>query len=105
MCSGHSLDASYFGPNFFRLVLVHKKVWCYLFSLSIQTGVFVVTFCIILLCRTYMHNFLAFLVGRGNIKSIICKVAIKCTFYVSKKVWIWKNSKDFENEYGKCAQH
>ena len=34
---------------FFRLVLVHKKVWCCLFSLSIQTRVFAVTFCITLL--------------------------------------------------------
>ena len=33
----------------FRLILVHKKVWCSLFSLNIQTGVFAVTFCITLL--------------------------------------------------------
>ena len=29
---------------FFRLVLVHKTVWCLLSSLSIQTGVLAVTF-------------------------------------------------------------
>ena len=34
---------------FFRLVLVHKKVWCCLFSLSIQIGVFAMTFCITLM--------------------------------------------------------
>ena len=34
---------------FFRLILVHKKVWCCLSSLSIQTGVLVVTFYITLL--------------------------------------------------------
>ena len=34
---------------FFCLVLVHKKVWCCLSSLSIQTGVLAVTFCIILI--------------------------------------------------------
>ena len=33
---------------FFRLVLVHKKVWYSLSSLSIQIGVLVVTFRIIL---------------------------------------------------------
>ena len=33
----------------FRLVLVHKIVWCSLSSLSIQTRVLVVTFCITLL--------------------------------------------------------
>ena len=31
---------------FFCLILVHKKVWCCLSSLSIQIGVLVVTFCI-----------------------------------------------------------
>ena len=35
---------------FFRLVLKHKRVWCCLSSWSIQTGVFVVTFCITLIC-------------------------------------------------------
>ena len=34
---------------FFRLVLVHKKVWCSLSSLSIQSGVLAVTFCITLM--------------------------------------------------------
>ena len=34
---------------FFRLVLVHKIVWCSLSTSSIQTGVLAVTFCITLL--------------------------------------------------------
>ena len=34
---------------FFFLVLVHKKVWCSLSSLSIQTRVLAVTFCITLM--------------------------------------------------------
>ena len=34
---------------FFRLVLVHKIVWCSLSFSSIQTGVLAGTFCIILL--------------------------------------------------------
>ena len=42
---------------FFCLVLVHKKVWCCLSSLSIQTGVFAVTFYITLI----RCNFLFFL--------------------------------------------
>ena len=33
----------------FHLILVHKKVWCYLSSLSIQTEVLVVTICITLI--------------------------------------------------------
>ena len=33
------------------LVLVHKKVWCCLSSLSIQTRVFAVIFCITLLLQ------------------------------------------------------
>ena len=49
MCSDHSLVASYSGPNFFRLLLVHKTVWCSLSSLSIQMRVLAVTFCITLL--------------------------------------------------------
>ena len=36
---------------FFRLVLVHKKVWCSLSSLSIQIGFLAVTF-----CRTLIPN-------------------------------------------------
>ena len=35
---------------FFRLVLVHKTIWCSLSSSSIQTGVLAVTFCITLVC-------------------------------------------------------
>ena len=34
---------------FFRLILVHKTVWCSLSSSSIQTGVLAGTFCITLL--------------------------------------------------------
>ena len=34
---------------FFHLILVHKKVWCYLSFLDIQTGVLAVTFRITLL--------------------------------------------------------
>ena len=34
---------------FFRLILVHKIVWCSLFSSSIQTGVLAGTFCITLM--------------------------------------------------------
>ena len=34
---------------FLHLILVHKKVWCYLTSLSIQTGVLALTFHITLL--------------------------------------------------------
>ena len=49
MCSEHSLVASYSGPNFFRLLLVHKTIWCSLSSLSIQTRVLTVTFHITLL--------------------------------------------------------
>ena len=41
---------------FFHLVLVHKKVWCCLSSLSIQTGVFAVTFCIILLHSKFFDS-------------------------------------------------
>ena len=37
---------------FFCLILVHKIVWCSLFSSSIQTRVLVVIFCIILLLKT-----------------------------------------------------
>ena len=44
----HSLIASYSGPNFFRLLLVHKTIWCLLSSSSIQTGVLGVTFYITL---------------------------------------------------------
>ena len=44
MCSDHSLVASYSGPTFFHLLLVHKTVWCSLSSLSIQIGVLAVTF-------------------------------------------------------------
>ena len=51
MCSGHSLVASYSGPNFFCLILVHKKVWCSLSSLNIQIGVLAVTFCITLMIQ------------------------------------------------------
>ena len=36
---------------FFRLVLVHKIVWCSLSPLSIQTGVLVGTFCITLMAK------------------------------------------------------
>ena len=34
---------------FFRLVLVYKKIWCCLFTLSIQIGVFAMNFHIILM--------------------------------------------------------
>ena len=37
---------------FFCLILVYKTVWCSFSSLSIQTGVLVVTFCITLLLQT-----------------------------------------------------
>ena len=40
---------------FFGLVLVHKKVWCFLSSLSIQTGVLTVTFHITLLYRIFIN--------------------------------------------------
>ena len=36
---------------FFRFVLVYKKVWCSLSSLSIQSGVLAVTFCTTLLTQ------------------------------------------------------
>ena len=50
MCNDHSLVASDSGPNyFFCLLLVHKTIWCWLSSLSIQIGVLAVTFCITLL--------------------------------------------------------
>ena len=45
---------------FFCLVLVHKKVWCSLSSLSIQTGVLVVTFCITLLCLNLSYELYLF---------------------------------------------
>ena len=38
---------------FFHLILVHKKVWYCLSSLSIQIGVFAVTFCITLFPRKF----------------------------------------------------
>ena len=38
---------------FFRLILVQKKVWFSLSSLSIQTRVLVVTFCITLLSTNF----------------------------------------------------
>ena len=41
---------------FFCLVLVHKKVWCSLSSLSIETGVLAMTFCIILLLTFIWNN-------------------------------------------------
>ena len=41
---------------FFRLFLVHKSVWCSLFSLSIQTGVLAVTFRRTLMSRTLGVN-------------------------------------------------
>ena len=43
---------------FFHLVLVHKKVWCSLSSLSIQIGVLAVTFYITLLSKKYFLGFL-----------------------------------------------
>ena len=41
---------------FFRLILVHKIVWCSLSSSSIQIGVLVVTSRIILMCRELGHQ-------------------------------------------------
>ena len=41
---------------FFRLILVHKKVWCYLSSLSIQTGVLAVTFHITLFYKKKLQS-------------------------------------------------
>ena len=49
MCNGHSLVASYSKLKFFCLILVQKKVWCYLSSLNKQVRVLAVTFHIILL--------------------------------------------------------
>ena len=39
---------------FFHLILVHKKVWCSLSSLSIQTGVLAMTFCITLISHMFL---------------------------------------------------
>ena len=47
----HTLD-----QIFFCLVLVHEIVWCSLFSLSIQTRVLVVTFCITLLSKNLQFH-------------------------------------------------
>ena len=44
-------------PNFFCLVLVHKKVWCSLSSLSIQTGVLIVTFRITLMTKVTSRSY------------------------------------------------
>ena len=41
---------------FFRLVLVHKKVWCSLSSLSIQTRVLAVTFHITLFLTKFLFK-------------------------------------------------
>ena len=38
---------------FFRLILVHKTIWCSLSSSSIQTGVLAETFCITLILKEY----------------------------------------------------
>ena len=43
---------------FFCFVLVHKKFWCCLSSLNIQTGVLVVTFRITLI---FVHTFIILL--------------------------------------------
>ena len=45
---------------FFCLVLMHKKVSCYLFSLSIQTRVLAVTFCITLIHQKKLNYKLLF---------------------------------------------
>ena len=42
---------------FSRLILVHKKFWCCLFSLSIQIEVFAVTFHITLVAKKYSVHF------------------------------------------------
>ena len=57
MCNGHSLVASYSSPNFFRLDLVHKKVWCSLSSLNVQTRVLAMTFHITLLKCEFLTCF------------------------------------------------
>ena len=49
MSNDYLLVASYYSPHFFFLILVHKKVWCSLSSLSIQTGLLAMTFYIILM--------------------------------------------------------
>ena len=54
---------------FFCLVLVHKTVWCSLFSLSIQTGVLAVTFRITLMYRTFLFSLFSYLVRF----TILCK--------------------------------
>ena len=43
---------------FFRLILVHKKVWCSLSSLSKQSGILAMTFHITLICakRLFMKK-------------------------------------------------
>ena len=41
---------------FFRLILMHKIVWCFLSSLNIQTRVLAVTFHIILMWRAKNFN-------------------------------------------------
>ena len=42
---------------FFRLILVHKKIWYCLSSSNIQIGVLAVTFCITLIYKIYTSNF------------------------------------------------
>ena len=43
---------------FFRLFLVHKIVWCSLFSSNIQIGVLAVTFYITLIAKMFMVDFI-----------------------------------------------
>ena len=59
--------ATYWLPHtpvqiFFRLVLVHKKDWCSLSSLSIQTGVLEMTFRITLMATLYFDNNLQYMI-------------------------------------------
>ena len=54
--SGPLISCLILRSKFFCLVLVHKKVWCSLFSLSIQTGVWAVTFRITLLTAKKEHK-------------------------------------------------
>ena len=47
---------------FFRLILVHKTIWCSLSSSSIQSRVLAMTFHITLLCSNFSYN----LTNRGE---------------------------------------
>ena len=63
---------------FFRFILVHKKVYCSLSSLCIQTRVLAVTFCITLLSTLF------FLIFQHNNTIIFKRYSIVMKFYIQK---------------------